>query len=141
MEKANPYLKKRQLNAIKKILLHEKERLTRKDANQDLFCLDKNELSDPLDEAAVNIQASQELRFRNRENFYLKKINKTLDRVENKTYGMCTDCDGEISFERLSARPTAELCIVCKEEAEVSESHNFHQKKSKSLGKTMAELR
>ena len=99
-----------------------------------------SELSDVLDEANVNIQAARELRFRNREIFYLKKINKTLDRIEQKSYGFCEDCDGPIAFERLIARPTAELCIGCKEESELSEKNNFYQNKSKSYGHTISEM-
>lgn len=134
------HLTDKQLQSIKDILLSEKEKLLGKERSLDQFCLDKNELSDVLDEASINIQASQELRFRNRETFYLKKINKGLDRIQRGTYGLCEDCDGAISFERLLARPTAELCINCKEEAEMSERSNFFEARSKSLGKTMNEM-
>jgi len=140
MKRENSYLTDKQVNSIQEVLLSDKERILNKEVSSDRYCLDKNELSDPLDEASINIQTSQELRFRNRENFYLKKINKSLTRLENGQYGLCEDCDAEISFERLVARPTAELCIQCKEEAEFSENHNVFQKRSKSLGKTMSEI-
>ena len=140
MTRENGHLSDPQINDLKDKLLSDKERITNKNAAADAYCLDKNELSDPVDEASINIQTSQALRFRNRENFYLKKINKTLAKIIDTSYGLCQDCDGEITFERLRARPTAELCISCKEEAELSEQNNFHKKKSKSLGKTIAEL-
>ena len=140
MTRENKHLTDAQISNLKDKLLFDKERITNKNAATDAYCLDKNELSDPVDEASINIQTSQALRFRNRENFYLKKINKTLSKVVDCTYGLCEDCDGEITFERLRARPTAELCIACKEEAESIEQSNFHKKKSKSLGKTIAEL-
>jgi DnaK suppressor protein len=94
-------------------------------------------LSDPLDEASVNTQTSHDIRFINRENFYLKKINKSLDAMSRGTYGLCEECDAEIGFERLNARLTAEMCIVCKEEAENAENNNFFDKKSKSLGRAL----
>jgi DnaK suppressor protein len=50
---------------------------------------------------------------------------------------MCDDCGGEISFTRLLARPTSEMCIICKEESEREESQNYHDRRSKSLGREM----
>ncbi len=136
----NDYLTDDQIDTLKNVLLAEKERILNKDHDPQRYSLDKNELADPLDEASINIQASQELRFRNRESFYLKKINKSLSGIERGEYGLCEDCGVEIGFERLMARPTAELCITCKEEAEFNEKNNFFAKKSKSLGKTLQEL-
>ena len=136
----NKFLSDKKIKSIKTILLKEKEKLVLKELTQDSFCLDTNELSDVLDEARENVETSKMLRFRNREIFYLKKINKSLERIDQGIYGLCDDCEDEISFERLMARPTADLCIGCKEEAEMTEKNNFHQKKSKSLGKTMAEI-
>lgn len=128
------------LNKILNKLLVERAKLLQIEKDQEKFCLDKNELADPLDEASINIQASQELRFRNRNIFYLKKINKSLDRVLDGSYGHCEECDEDISFERLMARPTAQLCILCKEEAELGERNSIFGKKSKSLGKSLTEL-
>src|SRR5690606_3992638 len=102
--------------------------------------LDKNELADPLDEASINVQTSQELRFRNRKMLYLKKINKTLRKIEEGIYGLCQDCDVEIGFDRLMARPTADMCIGCKEESEMTERNNFHMKRSKSLGHSLQDM-
>ena len=135
------YLKDQELEKIKTKLLMELQKLTLKNKDITSFCLDKNELSDPLDEASINIQASHELRFRNREIFYLKKINKSLDKIGKGIYGLCEECDVEIGFERLVARPTAELCISCKEEAELGEKNSIFGHKSKSLGKAISEIR
>jgi len=135
------HLKVKQVDEIKEILLAEKERIMNNSLmDKSKFCLDKNELADPLDEATANIQASQELRFRNRENFYLKKIDKTLALIDNKDFGECHECGCEIGFERLKARPTANQCITCKEEAETMEKNNYFDKRSKSLGKTLSEM-
>ena len=140
MDRENAFLSEKDLTFIKTRLLKEEEKITVKKKEFASFCLDKNELSDPLDEASVNVQTSQELRFRNREIFYLKKISKSLHRIEKDIYGLCEECDTEISFERLKARPTAELCIACKEEAELGERNSIFGKKSKSLGKSISEV-
>jgi DnaK suppressor protein len=75
------------------------------------------------------------LRFRNREVFYAKKIDKALKKFDMDEYGLCSDCGEGIRFERLLARPTAEMCIQCKEESERDESNSFIGRQSKSLGK------
>jgi len=64
--------------------------------------------------------------------FYIKKLNKALERFESDEYGQCTDCDCDIKYERLLARPTAELCITCKDEAEKEEQGNFVARQSKT---------
>ena len=140
MTRANSYLSDEQIKTLKDSLLSEKERILNKREQKEQYCMDKSELLDPLDEACINAQTSQEIRFRNRENFFLKKINKSLTKIEKGEYGLCSDCDVEIGFERLMARTTAELCINCKEESEQVENSNFFMKRSKSLGKTIQEL-
>ncbi len=137
MKRENAYLSDKQIETLKEKLLSEKERITNKKLEQESYQLDKNELADPLDEASINTQTSHDIRFINRENFYLKKINKSLEAVSKGTYGLCEECDAEIGFERLNARLTAELCIACKEEAEMLENNNFFDKKSKSLGRAL----
>mgnify|MGYP003636564760 CR=1 FL=1 len=43
----------------------------------------------------------------------VKKIEHALDRIDKGTYGICESCDGEISQERLDAKPSVSLCIDC----------------------------
>ncbi len=138
MAKRKP-LNKKELKEIKAILLKAKEEILNNAKGQESFCLDKEELMDPLDEASANIEAQRELRMRNREVFYLKKINKTLERIEKDGYGECEECGLHIGFVRLKARPTAELCIACKEENEMVENSSW--KRSKSLGLALNEVR
>jgi DnaK suppressor protein len=48
----------------------------------------------------------------------LGKIDQAMDRLEDGTYGLCQECDGEISAARLKALPFAHLCRGCQEAAE-----------------------
>lgn len=137
--RANSYLSDDQIKTLKDKLLADKERILN-NQSKDQYCMDKSELLDPLDEACINVQTSQEIRFRNRENFYLKKINKTLIKMDRGEYGLCDECDVEIGYDRLMARATADLCIACKEEAEQEENSNAFMRRSKSLGKTIQEI-
>jgi DnaK suppressor protein len=45
----------------------------------------------------------------------LRAIENALQRVEAGTYGVCVDCDEEISQPRLKAVPWTKVCIACKE--------------------------
>ncbi len=72
-------------------------------------------LPDPNDRASQEEEFSLELRTRDRESKLLRKIDKTLRRIDNDDYGYCDSCGDEIGLRRLEARPTAELCIECKE--------------------------
>jgi DnaK suppressor protein len=76
---------------------------------------------DPVDRAAQEEEFSLELRNRDRERKLIKKIDKTLQRIEDDDFGFCDSCGVEIGIRRLEARPTAELCIDCKTLAELKE--------------------
>ena len=43
----------------------------------------------------------------------LARIDAALRRIEDGTYGICTNCGRPIPEERLEALPWAELCIDC----------------------------
>lgn len=135
----NSFLSDAQVNNIDQKVKFELSRVM-DSINPGVGAMDKDELRDPVDEANSNIQASHELRMKNRELFYFKKLNQTLDRIKNGTVGICKECDGEINYERIMARPTAEMCISCKEDSEIAEQNNFFDRKSKSLGKTLNEI-
>lgn len=76
---------------------------------------------DPVDRAAQEEEFSLELRTRDRERKLIKKIEKTLKRIEEADFGFCDSCGIEIGIRRLEARPTADLCIDCKTMAEIKE--------------------
>ncbi|KKC99880.1 MULTISPECIES: RNA polymerase-binding protein DksA [Photobacterium] len=76
---------------------------------------------DPVDRAAQEEEFSLELRNRDRERKLIKKIEKTLQRIEDDDFGFCDSCGVEIGIRRLEARPTADLCIDCKTLAEIKE--------------------
>ena len=48
----------------------------------------------------------------------LNRIDEALERIENKTYGICDLCQKKISKVRLKAVPYAENCIPCQEKQE-----------------------
>ncbi|HEY8330881.1 RNA polymerase-binding protein DksA [Pseudomonas sp. MAP12] len=76
---------------------------------------------DPADRASQEEEFSLELRTRDRERKLIKKIDETLQLIEDNDYGWCDSCGVEIGIRRLEARPTATLCIDCKTLAEIKE--------------------
>jgi DnaK suppressor protein len=129
-------LTKRQIETLKQKLVDERNSLVFSDqVNASNIELSKPEGGDEVEQSITDYINSHLLRFRNREVFYVKKIEKALKKFDMDEYGLCTDCGEGIRFERLLARPTAEMCIQCKEESERDESNSFIGRQSKSLGK------
>jgi DnaK suppressor protein len=53
-----------------------------------------------------------------REREKLLAIDEALDRIKEKTYGICESCEGEIQLGRLKVLPFTRLCVKCQEENE-----------------------
>lgn len=51
----------------------------------------------------------------------LTDIDKSLERIEKGTYGICKYCGEPISEKRLLARPTTSACVACKTELQENE--------------------
>ncbi|MEP4146770.1 MAG: RNA polymerase-binding protein DksA [Halioglobus sp.] len=80
---------------------------------------------DPADRATQEEEFSLELRTRDRERKLIKKIDSTIERLEQDDYGFCDACGVEIGIKRLEARPTASLCIDCKTLDEIKEKQEM----------------
>lgn len=76
---------------------------------------------DPADRATQEEEFSLELRTRDRERKLIRKIDSTVERINQDDYGFCDACGVEIGIKRLEARPTATLCIDCKTLDEIKE--------------------
>lgn len=76
---------------------------------------------DAVDRASQEEEFALELRTRDRERKLMKKIEKTINKIDSDDFGYCEDCGEEIGIKRLEARPTADLCVNCKHLAEIKE--------------------
>ncbi len=76
---------------------------------------------DPADRATQEEEFSIELRTRDRERKLIKKIDRTIERLDQEDYGYCDTCGVEIGLRRLEARPTATQCVDCKSLDEIKE--------------------
>ena len=76
---------------------------------------------DPLDRAVADRERSYMLHMRDRESTLIRKIKRSLEDIEDETYGICEECGQDIAINRLKARPVARRCIACKTQQETVE--------------------
>lgn len=116
------YMSEAQMAHFRKILLDWKQDLMEEvDRTMQYMQEDAANFADPSDRATQEEEFSLELRARDRERKLIKKIDQTIDRIDQNDYGFCDSCGVEIGIRRLEARPTATLCIDCKTLAEIRE--------------------
>ena len=116
------YMNPKQLEHFRKILDAWRQQLREEvDRTKTHMADEAANFPDPVDRAAQEEEFSLELRARDRERKLLKKIEKTLQKIENDDFGFCDTCGIEIGIKRLEARPTADQCIDCKTLAEIKE--------------------
>lgn len=53
-------------------------------------------------------------RFLEREDKYIQILDEALERINAGLYGVCRVCGQEINEERLTAVPTTNICVNCK---------------------------
>ena len=99
-----------------------------------VFNLGRVSTGDDGDRASDEREKALTLRLKARSDFYRKKIMKALNKIERGEFGDCEECGAEIGEERLEARPTATMCINCKEEQEQKEGQIPYRKRSHTFG-------
>lgn len=58
-------------------------------------------------------QQQMSLHARKQVELSLKQVEEAFKRLETGEYGICSNCEEEISPQRLKAKPEAHLCIEC----------------------------
>lgn len=116
-------MKKTELKRFKKILEEKRSALVTnaQSMNLESMMLDTNDLPDEMDLASSEGLQSFQFRLRGREKTFLEKIDRALQKIEAGEFGVCEECNEEISVKRLEARPETTLCIRCKEDQERQE--------------------
>lgn len=113
-------MNKKKLDELKAKLLHTKEQILNGTLlrSTDDLCISSEDLPDEADIANSVINQQVTFSIREREIKKLRLIENALRKVETGEYGLCEDCDEEISIKRLENSPWAELCITHAEEQE-----------------------
>ena len=73
---------------------------------------------DPFDLAQAQISRHRSLTLLAQTRQQLEQVEAALQRLDEGTYGKCTNCGKEIDAARLEALPYAVLCINCQEQQE-----------------------
>lgn len=91
-----------------------KSYLEKLEENTELACFQ----GDEGDVAQNNLIRSVTDKLSQRDKEQLRKIKAALLRIENGTFGVCEECEEEISAKRLLAIPDCEYCVDCTESME-----------------------
>ncbi|MCM2279692.1 MAG: TraR/DksA family transcriptional regulator [Oligoflexia bacterium] len=122
---------------FKKLFEMQRRELFAKGLGGQDFHLPKDETIDDADMSSTELEAGMKMRLRSREALFLRKIDEALQRISDGTFGDCGSCGEEIDLRRLEARPTASLCVHCKEDQERQELAHIDGHKHKSLGRKL----
>ena len=82
---------------------------------------DNSTSADIVDQASSYTDKNVEMRAINRQIKLISKIDQTLKKIKNDTYGYCAETGEPIGIKRLIARPIATLCIAAQEKHEKEE--------------------
>jgi DnaK suppressor protein len=116
-------LKKKELDELKELLLADKRRILEHlakiehDSTEELGDLS----GDPADVASVEINSGALAKLGTRERKLLDKIEYSLKKFEDGSYGICELTGEEIPLARLKARPVARFTVEAKAELEKKE--------------------
>lgn len=107
-------MSKLNLEKVKDQLVAERESLLAKLSGNDLS-VDASETPDPVDLAVRNYSKNVMLAVSENESRQVGLINEALERIGDKEYGACQNCENPINPKRLEAVPWARYCLNCQE--------------------------
>jgi DnaK suppressor protein len=105
------------LKKMKELLLAQKNEIL-KQAEQEVS-VDTD--GDETDEVQGNMLIELNIQLNTRNSLKLNQIETALHRIQDKTYGLCQDCEDSIPEKRLLSNPHFQTCVSCAEEREAEE--------------------
>ncbi len=121
-------MRKTELARFRKLILEEKERVERSLAKHTQIIHHEGEdfggegakahSNHMADQGSDEFQYETTIHFASTEGRYLFQLDQAMQRIEDGTYGKCSECNKAIGLERLKAKLDARLCIECKEKEE-----------------------
>ena len=118
----------RKLDQQYKSLLEEVRDALEKSENQQYVELIDRAPADSGDQATGDALADLNLAIIDRHVRELRDIEASRARIADGSFGTCTDCGGDIGFERLLAYPTAKRCFSCQRQHEKTYAHEGNPK-------------
>jgi len=105
-------MKKKELAQFKKLLEERRDELTHS-LSERVEAADRHgdfgDISSAANEEVISIKLKQN------NAKLLRAVEDALQRVEAGVYGICIECEEEITIARLNAVPWTKVCIDCKE--------------------------
>ena len=114
-EKHKKYFKKKLIEWKNEIIESNTKGLYLKELDREISS------ADIIDQASSHTEKTVEMRTLNRQMKLLSKINKSIKKIDNNTYGYCEETGEPIGLKRLIARPIAALTIEAQEKREKNE--------------------
>lgn len=118
---ASQYMNSGQLAFFRELLLAMQRELLEKAGLTSEHLREHDIEPDPTDQATIEEEYALELRARDRERKLLKKIEQSLRRIDDGSYGYCEETGDAIGLPRLLARPTATLTIEAQARRELKQ--------------------
>ncbi|HTP79562.1 MAG TPA: TraR/DksA C4-type zinc finger protein [Bacteroidota bacterium] len=114
---------KTDLEHFKKIILEKRQEIleeleslkaTMMDVQTGEYVTENSTYSLHMEQGTDAMEREKVFLFASREGKFLNYLDDALKRIENGTYGFCTECGNLIDRERLEAVPHAQQCVSCK---------------------------
>jgi DnaK suppressor protein len=114
---------KRELENFKKIILEKRKEIleeleslksTMMDVTTGQYEIENSTYSLHMEQGTDAMEREKTFLFASREGKFLNYLDDALQRIENGTYGFCSECGNLIDKERLEAVPHAHQCVKCK---------------------------
>ena len=110
------------LKAAKAELLERKLELEEKLAQMSRERFSDDQVQDPGDQTLTSTMESLHLSLQDAQLQEYHRIVRALEKINDGTYGLCSDCGSEISPKRLKSYPNASRCLACQEAFEEASS-------------------
>ena len=114
-EKHKKYFKKKLIEWKNEIIESNTQGLYLKEVDREISS------ADIIDQASSHTEKTVEMRTLNRQMKLLSKINKSIKKIDDNTYGYCEETGEPIGLKRLIARPIAAFTIEAQEKREKHE--------------------
>jgi DnaK suppressor protein len=106
----------REMNGFQEILEGKESDLLRLLRRRDGIAIEKS--ADQMDEIQSATERDLAIRNVDRDSNLLREVKDALRRVHEGRFGVCVECESQISPKRLAAVPWAACCIQCQDVAE-----------------------
>jgi DnaK suppressor protein len=118
---ADDYMNDGQLKFFRDMLVDMKRQLLDNAGETSEHLRENDMVPDPADRATIEEEHALELRTRDRERKLMKKIDQSLARIDDGSYGYCEETGDPIGLQRLLARPTATLSVEAQQRRELKQ--------------------